>query len=106
MKANRLLAALEPLGAPVWETLAATVRLRWRRGFLELRALLGGRDGWVGLQALGHFVTDDIYEALEGLLHVDVILGAGFKKLKPWRKHTETGPSFHGSEAQWTQLWF
>ena len=71
----------------MWETLAAAVGL-WRgRCVLESSALLRGGDGWVGLQALGHFVTDDVHKALEGLLHVHVILGAGFKKLKPWRKH-------------------
>ena len=66
----------------MWETLAAAVGL-WRgRRFLESRALLRGGDGWVGLQALGHFVTDDVHKALEHLLHIDILLGAGLKELK------------------------
>lgn len=88
----------------MWGTLAATVGLRWGRRFLESRgALLRGGDGWVGLQALRHFVTDDVDKALEGLLHVHVILGAGFKKLKPWRKHRNSSII---SGVQRTQLRF
>lgn len=88
----------------MWGTLAATVGLRWGRRFLESRgALLRGGDGWVGLQALRHFVTDDVHKALEGLLHVHVILGAGFKKLKPWRKHRNSSII---SGVQRTQLRF
>lgn len=39
-------------------------------------------DGWIRVQALGHLVADEVDEALEGLLHVDVVLGAGLEELK------------------------
>lgn len=45
----------------------------------------GGRprgDGRVRVQALGHLVADEVHEALEGLLHVDVVLGAGLEELE------------------------
>lgn len=71
--------------------------LVWR-GLLvgQLRALLGTSDRWVGcVEGLGHLFTNDVHQALEGLLDVDVVLGAGLKKLKAWqvgrrhKTHTE-----------------
>lgn len=39
-------------------------------------------DGRVRVQALGHLVADEVDETLEGLLHVDVVLGAGLEELE------------------------
>lgn len=85
-----LFLATNPSGAACTGTLTATVGLRWRRGFPEPRVLLCGSDGWICLQTLGHFVADDIHETLKCLLHINVILGTCFKKLKTWKKHKET----------------
>lgn len=67
---------------------ALTCTVLVRRGglFCQLRPLLGPCDGGVpGVQALRHLFTDDVHQTLEGLLHVDVVFGAGLKKLKPNR---------------------
>lgn len=59
-----------------------------RRGGLlcQLGPLFGPCDGRVsGVQALRHLFTDDVNQSLEGLLHVDVVFGTGFKELKTWR---------------------
>lgn len=52
----------------------------------QLRALLGAGDGGVGcVQRLRHLLTDDVHQPLEGLLDVDVVLGAGLEELEAWR---------------------
>lgn len=38
-----------------------------------------------GFQGLIHLLTDDVHQALEDLLHVDVLLCTGFKEFKTWR---------------------
>lgn len=38
-----------------------------------------------GFQGLIHLLADDIHQALEDLLHVDVLLGAGLKELETCR---------------------
>lgn len=38
------------------------------------------------LDALIHFLTDHVHQALKHLLHVDVVLGTGLKELEPWRQ--------------------
>lgn len=53
------------------------------RLLVELRPLLGSGDGGVVVvQALRHPLADDVHQPLEGLLHVDVIFGAGFEVLE------------------------
>lgn len=37
-----------------------------------------------GFQGLVHLLTDDIHQALEDLLHIDVLLGTGLKELETW----------------------
>lgn len=52
----------------------------------QLGALLGTSDCWVGcVEGLRHLFTNDVHQALKGLLDVDVVLGAGLKKLKAWQ---------------------
>lgn len=52
----------------------------------QLGPLFGPCDGGIaGVQALRHLFTDDVDQTLEGLLHVDVILGAGLEELKTCR---------------------
>lgn len=58
-------------------------------GLLEGRSTVcqfgGGRsssNGRVAVQAVGHFVANEVDEALKGLLDVDVVLGAGLEELK------------------------
>lgn len=67
----------------------ASAVLVWRGRLLsELWALFGSGDGWVsGIKALWHLLTDDVHQALKGLLYIDVVFGTGLKKLKPWSKH-------------------
>lgn len=62
-----------------------TVASRLLEGRSRVREFGGGRprgDGRIRVQALGHLVADEVDEALEGLLHVDVVLGAGLEELK------------------------
>lgn len=59
--------------------------LERRSGVRELGAGRSRGDGWIAVQALGHLVADEVDEALEGLLHVDVVFGAGFKEFKTWK---------------------
>lgn len=62
-----------------------TVASRLLEGRSRVREFGGGRprgDGRIRVQALGHLVADEVDEALEGLLHVDVVLGAGLKELE------------------------
>lgn len=62
-------------------------------GLLERRSAVrqfgagrSGGDGRIAVQALGHLVADEVDEAFKGLLHVDVVLGAGFKEFKTWKE--------------------
>lgn len=74
------------MGKAEESALTCTVLMRRSRLLCQLRPLFGPRDGWVsGIQALGHLFTDDVNEALKGLLHVDVVLSAGLEELKTWR---------------------
>lgn len=72
-----------------------TVASRLLEGRSRVREFGGGRprgDGRVRVQALGHLVADEVDEALKGLLHVDVVLGAGLKELKTfWREEQQDG---------------
>lgn len=62
---------------------AAAARLRgW--GIPEGWAFPIAAWAGAGFQGLIHLVTDDIHQALEHLLHVDVLLGAGLEELKTW----------------------
>lgn len=64
-------------------TLTCTVLVRGGRLLRQLGSLLGPCDGRIsGVQALGHLFADDVHQALEGLLDVDVVLGAGLEELK------------------------
>lgn len=60
--------------------------MRWSGLLCQLGPLFGPCDGGIsGVQALRHLFADDVDQALEGLLHIDVVLGAGLKELKTWR---------------------
>lgn len=41
---------------------------------------------WAGARFQGfiHLLTDDVHQALEDLLHVDILLGTGLKELETW----------------------
>lgn len=57
--------------------------MRGGRLLRQLGSLLGPCDCRIsGVQALGHLFADDVHQALEGLLDVDVVLGAGLEELK------------------------
>lgn len=59
--------------------------MRWSRLLCQLWPLFGPCDGGIAcIQALGHLFTDDINQALEGLLNIDVVLSTGLKELKTW----------------------
>ena len=45
----------------------------------------------LALHALVHLLTDHIHQALKHLLHVDVVLGTGLKKLKSWKEKEGRG---------------
>lgn len=64
--------------------LSAGAVLVWRRLLVrELWALLGACDRRVGrVQGLGHLLTDDVHQALKGLLDINVVLRACLKELK------------------------
>lgn len=87
-------------------TLTSTVGLWRRRAFLESCVLLGGSDGRIRLQTLGHFVADDIHKTLKRLLDINVILGTCFKKFKPWKKQTQLGHFILLLKVNETWLWF
>ena len=60
--------------------------MRRSRLLCQLGPLFGPRDGGISsVQALRHLFTDDVDQALEGLLHIDVVLGAGLEELKTWK---------------------
>lgn len=60
------------------------------RGVPEGRAFAIAAGVGAGFQGLVHLLTDDIHQALEDLLHVDVLLGTGLKELETWRCKVET----------------
>lgn len=45
-----------------------------------------------GFQGLVHLLADDIHQALEDLLYIDVLLGAGLEELETW---TDIGGDTH-----------
>lgn len=64
-------------------SLTCTVLVRGGRLLRQLGSLLGPCDSRIpGVQAFGHLFADDVHQALEGLLDVDVVLGTGLKELK------------------------
>lgn len=71
--------------------LAGTVLVRGGLLVRELGSLLGAGDRRVGrVQRFRHLLADDVHQPLEGLLDVDVVLGAGLKKFKTWGRGTTT----------------
>lgn len=68
--------------------LTCTVLVR-RSGLLcQLGPLFGPCDsGIAGVQTLRHLFTDDVDQALKGLLHIDVVLGTGLEELETWRRN-------------------
>lgn len=48
-----------------------------------------GQHVGISAHALVHLLTDDVYQPLKHLLHVDVVLGAGLEELVPCQ--TEMG---------------
>lgn len=84
------------MGACPWWGCGSAGTILVRRCLLvgELWALLGACDRRVsGIQRLRHLLTDHIHQAFKGLLDINVVLGAGLKKLKPcvgeWRDPRE-----------------
>lgn len=76
------------VGGRLREELSLTCTVLVRRGRLlrQLGPLFGPCDCRVsGVQALRHLFADDVHQALEGLLDVDVVLGAGLEELKACR---------------------
>lgn len=63
--------------------LARAVLLQQWRGVRETGVLGGAQHGGVRVQSIRHLVANGIHQALEGLPHADVLLGAGFKEVKP-----------------------
>lgn len=53
-----------------------------RRRVSEALVPVVGHEVGVSLHALVHLLADDVHEALEHLLHVDVVLGAGLEELE------------------------
>ena len=64
-----------------------------RSGLLcQLGPLFGPCDSGIsGIEALGHLFTDDVHQPLKGLLHINVVLGAGLKELKTWKAEQREG---------------
>lgn len=63
--------------------LTCTVLVRRSWLLCQLGPLFGPCDGGIsGVQALRHLFADDVHQALKGLLHVDVVLGAGLEELE------------------------
>lgn len=65
-------------------SLAATAARLGRRGIPHDGAFPIAAWAAAGIQRLIHFLTDDIHQALEDLLHVDIFLGAGLEELETW----------------------
>lgn len=63
--------------------LARAVLLQQRWGVCEPRGLGGAQHGGVCVHRVRHLIADGIHQTLEGLSHTDVLLGAGFKEVKP-----------------------
>ena len=66
-------------------SLAGTAAGLWRWGVPQGRAFPIAARARAGFQGLIHLLADDVHQALEDLLHVDVLLGAGLEELKTWR---------------------
>lgn len=64
--------------------LTAAAAWLWGWGIPKGRAFSIGAWAGAGFQGFIHLVTDDVHQALEHLLHIDVLLGAGLKELKTW----------------------
>lgn len=65
------------------EKLASAVLTGPLRLFGKLRSLfVSGCVGIASLQTLWHPLADDVHQSLKRLLHIDVVFGTGFKKLK------------------------
>jgi 4-amino-4-deoxy-L-arabinose transferase-like glycosyltransferase len=62
---------------------AAAARL-WGWGIPKGWAFSIAAWAGAGFQGFIHLVTDDVHQALEHLLHIDILLGAGLKELKTW----------------------
>lgn len=63
--------------------LTGAVLLQQRRGIRETGALGGAQHRGVRVQRIRHLVANGIHQALKGLPHADVLLGTGFKEVKP-----------------------
>lgn len=65
--------------------LTGTAAGLWRWSVPQGRAFPIAARTRAGFQGLIHLLADDVHQALEDLLHVDVLLGAGLEELKTWR---------------------
>lgn len=63
--------------------------LKGRSAVCEFGSGSSRGDGRISVQALGHLVANEVNETLKGLLHIDVVLGTGFKELKTLEKQAK-----------------
>lgn len=78
-----------PKGGAKSRLAGATAGLcRW--GLVQRHVLVVVADhARAGIQALIHLLADYVHQALKDLLDVDVVLGTGLKKFKPWEERKE-----------------
>lgn len=73
------------MGGGEGSSLAGAAAGMWERGVPQGWAFPIAAGAGAGFQGLIHLLADDIHQALEDLLHVDVLLGAGLKELETCR---------------------
>ena len=75
----------EGVGESWGPSLAAAAAGLWRWGIPQGLAFPIAAWVGVGFQGLIHLLTNDVHQALEDLLHVDVLLRTGLEEFKTWR---------------------
>lgn len=84
MPQSHCLPRQEGVGGGWVPSLAATAARLGRWGLPQGGAFPIAAGAGAGIQGLVHFLTDDIHQALEDLLHVDILLGTGLEELETW----------------------
>lgn len=82
MPQSHCLPRQEGVGGGWVPSLAATAARLGRGGLPQGGAFPIAAGAGAGIQGLVHFLTDDIHQALEDLLHVDILLGTGLEELE------------------------
>lgn len=103
---------------PPYRTCAALPLASWHQSLTVASRLLEGRsavcefgsgsscgDGWISVQALGHLVANKVNKTFKGLLHVDVVLGAGLKEFKTLEKQVSEDHEVTGL-TKITTIWW